>query len=72
MPCLNEEWYMKVVLASKNKHKLVEISQITEKFDIQLVLESELGVDIDVEETPSCRPRDCPLWRMIPALRWTH
>ena len=42
---------MKVVLASKNKHKLVEISQITEKFDIQLVLESDLGVDIDVEET---------------------
>ena len=42
---------MKVVLASKNKHKLVEISQITEKFDMQLVLESELGVDIDVEET---------------------
>ena len=44
---------MKVVLASKNKHKLAEISQITEKFDIQLVLESELGVDIDVEETGS-------------------
>ena len=44
---------MKVVLASKNKHKLVEISQITEKFDIQLVLESDLGVDIDVEETGS-------------------
>lgn len=44
---------MKVVLASKNKHKLEEISKITEKFDIQLVLESELGVDIDVEETGS-------------------
>ena len=42
---------MKVVLASKNKHKLVEISQITEKFGIELVLQSELGVDIDVEET---------------------
>ena len=42
---------MKVVLASKNKHKLVEISKITEKFDIGLVLQSELGVDIDVEET---------------------
>ena len=42
---------MKVVLASKNKHKLEEISKITEKFDIELVLESELGVDIDVEET---------------------
>ena len=42
---------MKVVLASKNKHKLVEISKITEKFGFQLVLQSELGVDIDVEET---------------------
>ncbi|MGM9603527.1 MAG: RdgB/HAM1 family non-canonical purine NTP pyrophosphatase [Faecousia sp.] len=42
---------MKVVLASKNKHKLEEISQITKKFDMELVLQSELGVDIDVEET---------------------
>ena len=42
---------MKVVLASKNKHKLEEISQITRKFDMELVLQSELGVDIDVEET---------------------
>lgn len=42
---------MKVVLASKNKHKLEEISRITEKFDMELVLQSELGVDIDVEET---------------------
>ena len=42
---------MKVVLASKNKHKLEEISKITEKFGFQLVLQSELGVDIDVEET---------------------
>ncbi len=44
---------MKVVLASKNKHKLVEISKITEQFDIELVMESEVGVDIDVEETGS-------------------
>ena len=42
---------MKVVLASKNKHKLVEISKITEKFGFDLVLQSEIGVDIDVEET---------------------
>ena len=42
---------MKVVLASKNKHKLIEISKITEKFDIELVMESDLGVDIDLEET---------------------
>ena len=41
---------MKVVLASKNPHKLVEINKITEKFGIELVLQSELGIDIDVEE----------------------
>ena len=44
---------MKVVLASKNPHKLVEISKITEQFGIELILQSELGVDIDVEETGS-------------------
>ena len=42
---------MKVVLASKNPHKLVEIDQITRKLGIELILQSELGVDIDVEET---------------------
>ena len=42
---------MKLVLASKNPHKLAEISKITEKFGFELVLQSELGVDIDVEET---------------------
>ena len=42
---------MKVVLASKNQHKLVEISAILEKLGIELVLQSELGIDVDVEET---------------------
>ncbi len=44
---------MKVVLASKNKHKLAEISKITEKFGMELVLQSELGIDLDVEENGS-------------------
>ena len=44
---------MKVVLASKNKHKLEEISKITEKFGMELVLQSELGLDMDVEENGS-------------------
>ena len=44
---------MKVVLASKNAHKLVEIRQITDKFGFELVLQSQLGVDIDVEENGS-------------------
>lgn len=42
---------MKVVLASKNPHKLEEIRKITEKFGFDLVKQSELGVDLDVEET---------------------
>lgn len=42
---------MKVVLASKNPHKLVEISKITEKFGMELILQSQLGIDLDVEET---------------------
>ena len=41
---------MKIVLASKNKHKLEEISKITERFGFELVLQSELGIDLDVEE----------------------
>ena len=41
---------MKIVLASKNKHKLEEISRITEKFGFELILQSELGIDLDVEE----------------------
>ena len=44
---------MKVVLASKNKHKLEEISKITEKFGIELILQSQLGIDMDVEENGS-------------------
>lgn len=42
---------MKVVLASHNPHKLVEISAILGKLGIELILQSELGVNIDVEET---------------------
>ena len=44
---------MKVVLASKNAHKLKEISKITEKFGIELILQSQLGIDMDVEENGS-------------------
>ena len=42
---------MKIVLASKNPHKLVEINEITKKFGFELILQSELGIDLDVEET---------------------
>ena len=42
---------MKVVLASQNRHKLEEIQNILAQFDMELVLQSELGVHVDVEET---------------------
>ena len=44
---------MKVVLASQNKHKLTEIQAILSRFDMELVLESELGLQIDVDESGS-------------------
>ncbi len=42
---------MRIVLASKNPHKLREINKITEPFGIELVLQSELGLDLEIEET---------------------
>lgn len=42
---------MKVILASKNQHKLTEISAILSQLGFEIALESEYGLDIDVEET---------------------
>lgn len=42
---------MKLVLASKNQHKLVELRTILGELGLDVVLESEVGVDVDVEET---------------------
>lgn len=42
---------MKLVLASKNSHKLAEMQRILGKLGLEVVLESEVGVDVDVEET---------------------
>ena len=42
---------MKMVLASKNPHKLVEMSAILSQLGIEVVLESDVGVDVEVEET---------------------
>lgn len=42
---------MRAVLASKNAHKLQEISSIVAEFGMELILQSELGIDIDVDET---------------------
>ena len=42
---------MKAVLASKNPHKLQELQAILGGLGIEVVLESALGLDIDVDET---------------------
>lgn len=42
---------MKLVLASKNRHKLAEMQTILGELGLEVVLESEAGVDVDVEET---------------------
>ena len=42
---------MKVVLASQNPHKLAEIQAILSGLGVEVVMESELGLDIDVDET---------------------
>lgn len=44
---------MRVVLASQNRHKLTEIQAILAQYDMELVLQSDLGVRIDVEENGS-------------------
>lgn len=42
---------MRAVLASKNAHKLVEMQTILSAQGLEVVLESDVGVDIEVEET---------------------
>lgn len=42
---------MKVILASKNQHKLTELSSILSKLGFEIALESDYGLDIEVEET---------------------
>ena len=42
---------MKLVLASKNKKKLVEMQRILSDLGVEVVLQADLGIDVDVEET---------------------
>ena len=42
---------MKLILASKNRHKLTELDAILRGLGMEVALESEYGLDIDVEET---------------------
>ena len=42
---------MKMVLASQNAHKLVEMGHILSAYGVELTLQSDLGIHVDVEET---------------------
>ena len=42
---------MKLVLASKNKKKLIELNAILSGLGVEVCSEAEAGVDVDVEET---------------------
>ena len=42
---------MKLVLASKNQKKLTEMSEILSQLGVEVCLQSEVGVDVEVEET---------------------
>lgn len=41
----------KVIVASNNQHKILEIKEILKEFDLEVVSLKEAGIDIDVEET---------------------
>ena len=42
---------MKFVLASQNKHKLTEMQSILSAHGVEVVLQSDIGLHVDVEET---------------------
>ncbi len=42
---------MKAVMATKNAKKLMELRDILSDYGVEVVLQSDLGVDVDVEET---------------------
>ena len=44
---------MKLVLASQNQKKLVEMRDILSHMGVEVCLQSDVGVDVDVEETGS-------------------
>ena len=71
---------MRFVLASHNKGKLAEMQAILGELGVEVVMPSDVGVDVDVEETgttfaenatPSWRPAACRLSRMTRDCAWT-
>ena len=41
----------KIIFATTNKNKIREVNMMMEGFDVKLVPMSELGIDVDIEET---------------------
>ena len=41
----------KIIFATTNKNKIREVNMMVEDFDVELVPMSDLGIDIDIEET---------------------
>lgn len=78
---------MKVILASQNQHKLVELSAILSQLGFEIALESEYGLHVDVDETGTTfeensllkaeavmKASGLPFWPTIPAswsMHWT-
>lgn len=44
---------MKFILASQNRHKLVEMQSILSAHGVEVVLQGDLGLHVEVEETGS-------------------
>ena len=42
---------MKFVLASQNSHKLVEMQAILSAHGVEVILQSDMGLHVEVEET---------------------
>ena len=42
---------MKLILASKNPHKLTELQKILGALGVEVMMESDAGIDLEVEET---------------------
>ena len=42
---------MKLILASKNPHKLAELQKILGTLGVEVMMESDAGIDLEVEET---------------------
>lgn len=76
---------MKFVLASHNRKKLAEMQEILRELGVEVVLQSDVGLDLEPEETaspspkmppsrlwPSCRPAACPPLPTTPACAWTR